>query len=127
MKKAPPKNLNVRYEYIMPDPANEKGDRRELERVFDMIFDWVLENDAVKVDGVEAQNKTFPGENDRLDNSVQLGISLNHEDSHKRGNRKTTESAPQDGRKMVGEEDPARLQTRQREDGLVARTGGRAL
>lgn len=125
MKKAPSKNLNVRYEHVVADPAGKEGDRRELERIFDMIFGWVLEDDAAKAKNVAAQNKAFPTENNPFDNSAQLGISLNHEDSYERGNRKTAESTSPDGREVVGKEDSAGLQTRQGKNGAVARPGGR--
>lgn len=48
MKKAVSQKLKVIYEYIHSDPADEKKVRHDLDRVFDMIFEIVLKDEADK-------------------------------------------------------------------------------
>lgn len=64
------------YEFVPPDPANEKNVKQELERGFDILFDFVLKatSDALELRKMSKQNKVFSTQEPILDSSVRLGI-----------------------------------------------------
>ena len=72
MKKVDPQQLKVVYEYVPPDPANEKSIRQGLERGFDMLFDKVLraDLDALKLREMSERDKASSPQKPAFDDSA---------------------------------------------------------
>ncbi len=64
--------MRVEYEFVAPDPAEAVGARRELDRVFDALFDMVLKAESNTPDSHEMckENKAFPASKSTVDNSA---------------------------------------------------------